>query len=169
MVSFNQGMRMTVKSKSALFVFLIVVSVLFTVFMAWAQQPAAPAKAAAPAAKTAQGGAAAGGNVARGKYIVEDVAMCTTCHTPRLANGAIDTTHSLQGSPVYYQAAMKVSDWPQICPRIGGTPPATDEEMITLLTTAIWTDGKQLRDPMPKFHMTREDAAAVVAYLKSLK
>jgi len=161
---------MSVKSKSALFVFLIVAAVLFTVFMAWAQQPAAPAKAAAqPAAKAAQGGAAAGGNVARGKYLVEDVAMCTTCHSPRLGNGEIDRSHLLQGSPVYYQPAMKVSDWPQICPRIGGTPPATDEEMVTLLTTGVWIDGKQLRDPMPKFHMSREDAAAVVAYLKSLK
>ena len=161
---------MTVNSKSALFVFLIVMAVLLTVWMAWAQQPAAPAKPAAQsAAKAPQGGAAAGGNVARGKYIVEDVAMCTTCHTPRLASGEIDRTHLLEGSPVYYQAAAKVSDWPQICPRIGGTPPATDEEMITLLTTAIWTDGKPLRDPMPKFHMTKEDAAAVVAYLKSLK
>jgi mono/diheme cytochrome c family protein len=41
--------------------------------------------------------------------------------------------------------------------------------MVTLLTTGIWNTGKELRDPMPKFHMTREDAAAVVAYLKSLK
>ncbi len=161
---------MTVKRKSALFVFLIVVAVSFTALLAWAQQPAAPAKAAGQtASKAAQGGAAAGGNVARGKYIVEDVAMCTTCHTPRLGNGQIDRTHLLQGAPVYYQAATKVADWPQICPRIGGTPPATDEEMITLLTTAVWIDGKPLRDPMPKFHMSREDAAAVVAYLKSLK
>ena len=40
--------------------------------------------------------------------------------------------------------------------------------MIILLTTGIWTDGKQLRDPMPKFHMSKEDAQAVVAYLKSV-
>jgi len=40
--------------------------------------------------------------------------------------------------------------------------------MITLLTTGIWIDGKPLRDPMPKFHMTRADAEAVLAYLKSL-
>lgn len=162
---------MTVRSKSkiGLFVFLIVVSVLFTVVMAWAQQPAAQAKPAAQATKPATAGAAASGNVARGKYLVEDVAMCITCHSPRRSNGDIDRSKLLQGAPVYYQPAMKVADWPQICPRIGGTPPATDEEMITLLTTGLWIDGKQLRDPMPKFHMSREDAAAVVAYLKSLK
>ncbi len=154
------------KSKSGLFGFLIVVCVLFTVLLAWAQQGAAPAK---PAGNAAQAGAAAGGNVARGKYIVENVAMCPTCHTPRLENGDIDRTRLLEGAPVYYQAAQKVADWPQICPRIGGTPPATDEEMVTLLTNAVWIDGKPLRDPMPKFHMSREDAQAVVAYLKSLK
>jgi mono/diheme cytochrome c family protein len=40
--------------------------------------------------------------------------------------------------------------------------------MITLLTTAVWIDGKPLRAPMPRFHMTRADAEAVVAYLRSL-
>ena len=40
--------------------------------------------------------------------------------------------------------------------------------MINLLTTGLWTDGKELRDPMPKFHMSRADAEAVVAYLKSI-
>ena len=40
--------------------------------------------------------------------------------------------------------------------------------MITLLTTGIWVTGKPLRPPMPRFHMTRADAEAVLAYLKSL-
>jgi len=37
-----------------------------------------------------------------------------------------------------------------------------------LLTTSVWRNGKTPRPPMPRFHMTREDAEAVVAYLKSL-
>ncbi len=53
-------------------------------------------------------------------------------------------------------------------PRIGGTPPANDADMIKLLTTGIWTDGKHLRLPMPQFRMDRSDAEAVVAYLKSV-
>ncbi len=40
--------------------------------------------------------------------------------------------------------------------------------MITLLTTSLSRSGKPLRAPMPQFHMTRSDAEAVVAYLKSL-
>jgi hypothetical protein len=40
--------------------------------------------------------------------------------------------------------------------------------MITLLTTSISRSGKPLRAPMPRFHMIRSDAEAVVTYLKSL-
>ncbi len=61
------------------------------------------------------------------------------------------------------------SDWPVNAPRIGGTPlPASDADMIKLLTTGIWTTGNSLRPPMPQFRMSRSDAGAVVAYLKSL-
>lgn len=110
-----------------------------------------------------------GGDVARGKYIVEDVAMCGTCHTPRLPNGQLDRSQWLAGAPVPYLSARPTTDWPINAPRLAGTPPTTNAGMITLLTTAVWIDGKQLRDPMPKFHMNRADAEAVVAYLRSLR
>ena len=109
-----------------------------------------------------------GGDVARGKYIVEDVAMCGTCHTPRRTDGQLDRSRWLMGAPVPYLPAQPTSDWPINAPRLAGTPPASTAQMITLLTTAIWTNGQPLRDPMPKFHMTRADAEAVVAYLRSL-
>ena len=112
--------------------------------------------------------AGASSAVARGAYIVEDVAMCGTCHTPRLANGQYDRNRWLAGAPVPYQPSQPTANWPTVAPRIAGQTPANAEGMITLLTTGIWTDGKQLRDPMPKFHMTKEDAQAVVAYLKSV-
>jgi mono/diheme cytochrome c family protein len=115
--------------------------------------------------KTATGG----GDVARGKYIVEEVAMCGTCHTPRLANGELDRSRWLAGAPVPYLPAQPTSDWPIQAPRIAGRPPATDAAMVTLLTTAVWTTGQPLHDPMPHFHMTRADAEAVLAYLKSLR
>lgn len=106
--------------------------------------------------------------VARGRYIVEDVAMCGTCHTPRLANGEIDRSRWLAGASVPYRSAQPASDWPIVAPRLAGNPPTSDAGMITLLTTGIWVTGQQLRDPMPKFHMTPSDAEAVVAYLRSL-
>ncbi|MGA2902200.1 MAG: hypothetical protein ABSD98_00085 [Candidatus Korobacteraceae bacterium] len=106
--------------------------------------------------------------VARGRYIVEHVAMCGNCHTPRFSNGELDRSRWLAGAPVPYLPAQPTSDWPIMAPRLAGAPPATNAGMVTLLTTAIWIDGKPLRDPMPHFHMTRSDAEAVVAYLRSL-
>lgn len=107
-------------------------------------------------------------SVARGKYIVTEVAKCGNCHTPRAQNGDIDYSRWLAGGPVPYLPAQPQADWPLLCPRIGGLPPASDAQMITLLTTGIWTSGKPLRSPMPEFHMTTADAEAVLAYLKSI-
>ncbi len=111
---------------------------------------------------------AGGGDIARGAYIVNSVAMCPTCHTPRTADGQMNQSEWLQGGPVVYLPARPTTNWPQYEPRIGGTLPTSEANMITLLTTAVWTDGKELRDPMPKFHMNRADAEAVVAYLKTI-
>jgi mono/diheme cytochrome c family protein len=133
--------------------------------------PSGPQVTAAQEAKRLAPSQVAGGGdlVARGKYIVEDVAMCGTCHTPRLPNGQLDRSRWLAGAPVPYLPAQPTSDWPILAPRLAGAPPATDVGMITLLTTAVWTSGQPLKDPMPKFHMTPADAQAVVAYLKALR
>ncbi len=106
--------------------------------------------------------------VARGKYLVEDVAMCGTCHTPLDASGKPDRSRWLQGASVPYLPAQPSSDWPISAPRIGGTPPADDADMVKLLMTGVWTSGNHLRRPMPQFRMDRTDAEAVVAYLKSV-
>jgi|SRR5271157_433278 len=108
------------------------------------------------------------GSIERGKYIVVGVAHCGDCHTPRDANGEPDTSRWLAGGPVPYLPARPDPNWPLMEPRIAGTPPASDAAMITLFMTGIWVDGKPLRWPMPRFHMTRSDAEAVLAYLKSL-
>lgn len=106
--------------------------------------------------------------VARGKYIVEDVAMCGTCHTPRKPDGEIDRGRWLAGASVPYLPVQPTPNWPTVAPRLFGLPPTSNSGMVTLLTTGVWITGRPLRDPMPKFHMTRTDAEAVVAYLKSL-
>lgn len=51
---------------------------------------------------------------------------------------------------------------------IKGLTGYTDEQEIRLLTTGITRNGTPPRPPMPPFRLTREDAAAVVAYLRSL-
>jgi mono/diheme cytochrome c family protein len=121
--------------------------------------------------KRSQEAAKTSGNaklIARGKYIVEGVAGCGYCHTPRDENGNPDRTKWLAGAPVFYQPAQRVPGWPTTAPRLAGLPPGSDAEMITLLTTSVSRSGQPLRAPMPRFRMTRADADAVVAYLKSL-
>lgn len=107
--------------------------------------------------------------IQRGKYIVENVAMCPQCHTPRLSNGQLDPNRPLDGAPEFFQPPRPDADWPLQAPRIGGNPPASDQDLVRLLMTGIWTDGKPLRLPMMPFHMSEADARAVVAYLKSVR
>jgi len=106
--------------------------------------------------------------VERGKYIVENVAMCELCHTPRDENGQPDRARWLMGGPLQIQGTYP-AHWAVRAPRIAGDPPGTDAQFIKLLTTGISRTGSPPDPPMPPFHMTREDAEAVLAYLKSLR
>lgn len=107
--------------------------------------------------------------LARGKYLVQGVAMCGTCHTPPGISGEPDPSKWLMGAPVEPKPDHASPDWPTTAPRLAGTLPGTDAQMIALLTTGAWKTGKPLRPPMPRFRMTRGDAEAVVAYLKSVQ
>jgi len=107
-------------------------------------------------------------NIARGKYIVESVANCQFCHTPRDQQGNPDRGRWLMGGPLQIRPAYP-AEWAVTAPRIAGNPPGTDAEFIRLLTTGIGHNGLPPKAPMPQFRMTREDAEAVLAYLKSLR
>jgi mono/diheme cytochrome c family protein len=129
-----------------------------------------PAMAQDKAAGNAKGGANSGGQtqIERGRYIVENVAMCELCHTPRTESGEPDHGHWLGGGPTQLRASYPSPYWTQIEPRIAGRPPGTDADFIKLLTTGISRTGNPPNPPMPPFRMTRADAEAVLAYLKSL-
>ncbi len=107
--------------------------------------------------------------VERGKYIVEGVAMCELCHTQRDEHGDPDRANWLMGGPAQLRPAYSDPNWAQREPRIAGTPPGTDAEFIKLLTTGISRTGRPPNPPMPPFRMSREDAQAVLAYLKTLR
>lgn len=107
--------------------------------------------------------------VERGRYIVENVAMCERCHTPRDERGNVDRSRWLKGGPVQNTVTYPTPAWATVEPRIAGTPPGSDTEFITLLSTGIARNHLPPNPPMPPFRMTREDAQAVLAYLKSLR
>ena len=104
----------------------------------------------------------------RGQYLVEHVAMCVQCHTPRNAQGDLDRTQLLQGAPIPVPAPFPMSQWAFEAPKIAGLPGWVAEDAVRLLQTGRSARGYVPRPPMPPFRMTPEDAAAVVAYLQSL-
>jgi len=107
--------------------------------------------------------------VERGRYIVESVAMCGRCHTPWNQHGEGERRNWLLGGPTQIKPTYTVPNWAVVEPRLAGRPPGTDEEFIRLLTTGISRTGAPPNPPMPPFRMTRPDAEAVLAYLKSLQ
>jgi mono/diheme cytochrome c family protein len=130
------------------------------------QQAAAPARGDAQSASTAARGS--GGNREHGRYLVERVAMCGQCHSTRDPQGNIAPGTEFKGGPMPVRPPWP-GDWALAVPRIAGLPGYTDELAIRLLTQgAIKRDGTQARAPMPRFRMTPQDAADVIAYLGSL-
>ena len=127
---------------------------------------AEPATTAAPAVAPAHYTAE---QVERGRYLVEKVAMCGQCHSPRNDRGDLQMEHWLQGGPVPLLTPKGYANkWAYKAPRLAGLPQHTDEQLVTLLTTGINRDGKTPMPPMPPFRMTAEDAVAIAAYLRSL-
>ena len=113
--------------------------------------------------------AAASGDqsLARGKYLVENVGMCADCHSPMGPTGP-DPARFLQGAELVFTPTVPIPDWAATAPAIAGLPSLEDDEAISLLTTAALPNGTQMRPPMPHFRLNRDDAVAVVAYLRSL-
>jgi hypothetical protein len=106
--------------------------------------------------------------IERGKCIVERVTMCERCHTRCDEHGNFDRMNWLLGGPVQTEPTYSAPTCAIREPRLAGSPPGTDAEFITRLTTGISRTGRPPNPPMPPFRMTRGDAEAVLAYLKSL-
>jgi len=119
-----------------------------------------PAQPPAPSATDAQ--------IQRGKYLVEYVAMCAECHTPKTDKGEYDRTQWLQGDVLDFKPVHPMS-FAVAAPPIAGMPGFTDEKALYFLETGIDLTGKLAMPPMPQYRFKHEDAVAVLAYLRSLK
>jgi mono/diheme cytochrome c family protein len=108
-------------------------------------------------------------NLEYGRYLVEAVAMCIDCHSPRTETGEFDRARWLQGSALEFAPVHPIPGWASFAPGIAGLPDWSEEEIIHLLQTGTRTDNSRPGPPMPPYAMNREDAAAVVAYLQSLQ
>jgi mono/diheme cytochrome c family protein len=108
-------------------------------------------------------------NPEHGKYLVENVAMCIQCHTPRDEKGNLLKSQEFQGSPVPFLSPYPDSRWANTAPSIAGLPQYTSDEAVKLLTSGVARTGTFLRAPMPQFRMNEGDARDIVAYLKTIR
>jgi mono/diheme cytochrome c family protein len=142
-------------------------SLVLAVTAAAAQAPHQPSKTA-PVPRPVAAVSLPRGNLEHGRYIVEHVAMCIECHSGRDSQGNISQSQLFLGAPIPF-APPWPNDWAMRAPRNKGLPGYDDGLALRLLTQgAIGRNGEQLRPPMPRFRMTVEDAADVIAYLRSM-
>jgi len=127
---------------------------------------------AAAAALAAVIGMSSGGSapasVERGQYLVHSVAMCVQCHSPRDESGELIGTRLLSGAPMPVKSPFRGKEWASRAPNLRGLTGFSDEAVTRLLTEGVAHTGQPPDGPMPPFRLNREDAAAVIAYLKSL-
>ncbi len=109
-------------------------------------------------------------NVERGNYLVNNLALCGDCHTPRLPTGAPDTAHLLQGSRLGFAPTNPKMKFARYAPPISGLPhDYTPADLSKLLQTGgVTPDGDKLEPPMPQYHLHPDDADAIAAYIASL-
>jgi mono/diheme cytochrome c family protein len=121
----------------------------------------------APAAGQANGDNQSAEALKRGAYLVNNVAQCGNCHTPRNSKGELDTTRHLQGAPIWFKPIkIKFEKWEDTAPDLTPSGLASrwgEEKLVKFLST-----GGQADAPMPAFKLTVGDARAVVTYLRSL-
>src|ERR1700688_5096304 len=60
--------------------------------------------------------------IERGRYLVEEVARCPDCHTPRESNGALDRSRWLQGAPIWIMPTQSKEAWATHAPTLAGFP-----------------------------------------------
>jgi mono/diheme cytochrome c family protein len=123
--------------------------------------PAAPQKNATPAA-------APQSSVDRGRYLVEDVAMCEECHTPRDSSGNLDESRRLQGAQIWIVPVHANPNWANNAPALAGFGGYSDDQGEDVLEKGVGPNGETLRQPMHIYHMNHADAQAIIAYLRSL-
>jgi mono/diheme cytochrome c family protein len=112
------------------------------------------------------------GQIRRGKYLVT-LAGCTDCHTPGYFLGKPDMARYLGGSEVGFEIpGLGVFHGSNLTPDkqtgLGGWSQA---DIVKALRTGIRPDGRGLAPIMPwkaYAKLTKSDARAIAAYLKSL-
>lgn len=108
----------------------------------------------------------------RGKYLVEEVARCQECHTPRTETNDFDRSKWMKGATLVAAPSTPIQGWHQKSPDITSTSALWqrwgDDGVVKFLETAKNPRGGKAGAPMPAYTLSHDDADAIAAYLKSL-
>ena len=97
--------------------------------------------------------------IERGRYLVGPAGHCTDCHGATLQGSSLVGLLNPKLLPTVARTA----------PKIAGLPMFNDDAAaIHFLQTAQLPGGARARQPMPQYQFDRDDATAIVAYLRSL-
>ena len=108
--------------------------------------------------------------VERGRYLVETLAACGNCHTPKGPNGPV-LSKKFAGGDV-----IKHADFTAVTPNITSDPETgigrwTDHQIFMAIREGMRPDGSLLGPAMPSRsyrNLADEDVRAMIAYLRSL-
>jgi mono/diheme cytochrome c family protein len=117
---------------------------------------------------SAQSAKAAPAQIARGKYLVEGVAKCGDCHSPMDDKGQPIAGKEFHGQTLPFKPSVPMPVWADKAPNIAGLRGWEEADAVKFLMTGIAYNDLPARPPMPQYRMNKEDAQAVVAFLKSL-
>ncbi len=110
--------------------------------------------------------------VARGRYLVVEVARCGDCHTPMTSKGEPDQAHWLEGAPLppLFACVKLPPGVVAVSKSIAGLPTGwSKEQTARFLETGATPSGVPARPFMPQYRLNPEDATAIASYLRSLR
>ncbi len=108
--------------------------------------------------------------VNRGGYLVDALAHCGECHTPRNFMGGIDNDMYLAGTPDGPEDQLV----PNITPHEGGAIDWSERDLVGLMKTGLKPDFDNVQGTMAEaieeglMHLTDEDLTAIAVYLKTV-
>lgn len=112
----------------------------------------------------------------RGQYLVDHVAVCIDCHTPRNSDGSFDMTRYLAGLDCFLdidprQDGFGCLSTANLTNDVTGLMNRTDAQIKDMFLNGVRPNGEAMNAFMPYYsyhNMSDEDADAIVAFLRTV-
>ena len=103
----------------------------------------------------------AAAKIARGKYLVENVAHCGDCHSPHNEKGEPVSGKELRGATLTFKPITPMPIWADKAPNIAGMRGWEQEDAVKFFMTGLAYNDLPARPPMPQYKMNKIGRAHV--------